>query len=144
MMKALFASGFALFLVIACSAGPAVPLGNDSQTSIRSVVSALRAEGIEIRQVQMLDQPFFPVPAHVYTAAGEDLQLYEFPSAAEAERAASQVDPQGSTISNTKVSWMAPPHFFRKGRVLAIHLGTSAPTLAAIQRVMGKPFAGRG
>jgi len=126
-----------LFLAIAIAGCTA-----SMETSLSGVVAALRAENVDVKEVETLEQPFYAVPAHIFTADGEDLQLYEFASAAEAERAAAQVDARGSTIGTTKMSWLAPPHFFRKDRVIAIHLGYSASTRAALERVMGKPFAG--
>jgi len=90
-----------------------------------------------------VEQPFFTVPAHVYVVSGSDLQVYEFASAAEAEEAASRVAPDGGSIGTTMVSWMAPPHFFRKDRLLANYLGTSEKTLAELRRLFGPQFAGR-
>ena len=129
----------------ACNAqnrAPAASTPTGTRASVAGIAAALRAEGVEVKEVETLEQPFYPVPAHVFTAGGEDLQLYEFPSAADADRAAAQVDPRGSTIGTTKMSWLAPAHFFRRDRVIAIHLGYSPATRAALERVMGKPFAG--
>jgi len=129
----------------ACSAqNPVVPAAASSAQagSISSIAAALRSEGVELKEVETLEQPFFSVPAHVFTANGEDLQLYEFASAADAERAAANVDPRGSTIGTTKMSWLAAPHFYRTDRIIAIHLGDSAATRSALERVLGKPFAG--
>ena len=128
----------ALLLLAACSAQNAA----SPDRTISTIVSALRAEGVDVKSVETLEQPFFPVPAHVHTANGEDLQLYEFASAADAEQHAAQVDPRGSAIGTTRMSWLAAPHFYRKDRVIAIHLGSSAPVRAALQHVMGAPFAG--
>ena len=127
-----------LLLVVAVSSCTTPAIENP----LSGIVTALRAESVDVKEVETLEQPFFPVPAHVFTANGEDLQLYEFASVADAEHAAAAVDARGSTIGTTKMSWLAPPHFFRKDRVIAIHLGDSASTRAALERVMGKPFAG--
>jgi hypothetical protein len=148
-------SGINLLLALAlgvtlagCTAGttdPVTPPASSSiagASSLSSVVAALRAERVEVKEVETLEQPFFPVPAHIHTVNGEDLQVYEFATAADAERAAAQVDARGSTIGTTQMSWMAPPHFYRNGRVIAIHLGSSSAARAALERVMGKPFAG--
>jgi len=39
--------------------------------------------------------------------------------------------------------WMAAPHFYRRGRIIAIYLGASAKVTSELKRILGPPFAGR-
>ena len=41
------------------------------------------------------------------------------------------------------ISWMAQPHFYRRGNTLAIFVGSGQGTLETLQRVLGAPFAER-
>ena len=115
----------------------------DQTDSSAPVVSALRAAGLEVRDAGIVEQPFFSVPAHVYVVEESDLQLYAFPTAADAERAAAQVAPSGSPIGTSSVSWMAPPHFFRKDNLIVNYIGTSERVLSELRRLLGPQFAGR-
>jgi len=121
-------------LTLACAATPAAD---------HSVADALRAAGFTVRDAGTVEQPFFRVPAHVLVVNDEDLQLYEFPSAAAAEAAAATIDPAGTTIGTSKMAWMAPPHWFRKDRLLANYLGSAPKTLAELERIFGPQFAGQ-
>lgn len=122
---------------------PASHTAAPSSISGAAVVAALRDAGLELRDGGMVEQPFFSVPAHVYLIEGRDLQLYEFASEADAEQAAARVAPSGSPIGTTMVTWMARPHFFRKGRLIVNYVGTSERVLSELQRLLGPQFAGR-
>lgn len=124
-------------LTLACTATPAADQGTTS------VADALRAAGLTVRDAGTVEQPFFSVPAHVLVVNDDDLQLYEFPTTADAEAAAAQVGPTGSTIGTSQMSWMAPPHFFRRDRTIANYLGSNATTLSELERLFGPQFAGR-
>src|SRR5215210_1108791 len=113
-----------LVLLAACTTpSSAPPIGAQPSSSLSGILASLRAEKVDVKEGEILEQPFFPVPAHLFSANGEDLHLYEFATAADAERAAGQVDASGSTIGTTKMAWLAAPHFYRKDRVIAILLG---------------------
>ncbi|MDQ6713699.1 MAG: hypothetical protein M3Z28_11010, partial [Candidatus Dormibacteraeota bacterium] len=75
--------------------------------------------------------------------APADLQLFEYTSASAASADAKQVNSDGSGTSTTKISWVAPPHFFRQGRVLALYVGSDPAVLSLLQSVLGAQFAGR-
>jgi hypothetical protein len=114
-----------------------------SATSSSPVADELRAAGFAVRDAGMVEQPFFRVPAHVLVVNDEDLQLYEFASAAEAEQAAAQVGANGMTIGTSSMSWMAPPHFFRRDRTIANYLGSNPKLLAELEKMFGPQFAGQ-
>jgi ketosteroid isomerase-like protein len=108
----------------------------------RSLAAKLRAEKLVVKERPPIKQPFFKPKAQVLVIGDEDVQVFEFTSAREAEQAAATVDATGSTIGTTAMHWMAAPHFYRSGRIVAIHLGTSPGLRGALEKIMGKPFAG--
>ncbi len=73
---------------------------------------------------------------------GEDVQTFEYATEADARAEAARVSPDGSTIGTTMVGWVAPPHFFLAGRVLALYVGDNQAVLGPLQAVMGARFAG--
>lgn len=124
---------------------PPVPASDIRSTgqSVSAVVDALRAAGLSVKPAGTLNQPFWGAPAQVFTVDGDDVQMYDFGSDPEAEKAAAQVSAEGGSIGGSSVAWIAPPHFFRKGNLIAIHLGASARTEAELVRLFGAQFAGR-
>ncbi len=71
-----------------------------------------------------------------------DLQLFEYGSASAASADAKQIRPDGSGNANTIVDWVAPPHFFLKGRVMVIYVGGDQAVVRLLQGILGPQFAG--
>jgi hypothetical protein len=143
-----FSAILPLLIFAGCAAGPAdtpsAPSATESSgLTAASLADSLRRDGLAVEDAGTVEQPFFSVPARVYVVNGGDLQVYEFATAADATSAASQVSPAGSPIGTSMVTWMAPPHFFRKDRLIVNYIGTSEPVLAALRRLLGEQFAGR-
>lgn len=130
-----YATILALSLVLACA--------QNSVSQGGSLADDLRAAGLRVEDAGQVEQPFFSVPAHVYRVEGGDVQVYEFPSEEVASAEAAKVAPSGMTIGTSSMHWMAPPHFFRRGRTIVNYLGDDARVLAELERLMGKQFAGR-
>lgn len=110
----------------------------------REMVQSLEKAGLRLEPAGEIEQPFWTRRAQVYAVDGGDLQLYEFADAAAAQNASREVAPGGGSIGTTSMSWIAPPHFFRRGRVIAIYLGSDPSVLATLRQVMGPAFAERG
>jgi hypothetical protein len=53
------------------------------------------------------------------------------------------VDADGGSIGTSMVTWVATPHFYKKGRILVLYIGDNAETLKALESVLGPQFAGR-
>ncbi len=136
-------SALLLLTAIGCAANPPGNATSTATLSAASLAADLRAAGLIVEDKGTVEQPFFSVPARVFTADGNDVQVYEFDSAAAAGKAAADVAPNGGSIGTTMMSWMAPPHFFRKDRLIVNYLGTSEKTLTALRNRLGPQFAGR-
>ena len=119
-----------ILLLTACSA----------TTSNSSLVDELRAAGLTLTDGGEVEQPFLATKGRVYAVEGGDLQLYTYASEAAAQQDAAKISPSGQ-IEGVQISWMAQPHFYRRGNVLAIYVGTEPATLEALQRVLGAPIA---
>jgi len=107
-----------------------------------SLVQQLRTSGLTVETADTISQPFFTPKGRVYRVNGDDLQLYEYRDAPAAAKEASRVSPDGS-IGGSMPMWIAPPHFFRKDRVIAIYLGSNAKVLSALTQSIGAQFAGK-
>jgi hypothetical protein len=108
-----------------------------------SLVDNLRAAGASADPAGVVSQPFFAPQGQVLTVNGEDIQSFEFGSAEEANAVAETVSADGSSIGTSMVGWIAPPHYYKAGKLIAIYVGSDGDVINALQEAMGSQFAGR-
>lgn len=89
-----------------------------------------------------IEQPFFSVKGQVLAIGREQIQVFTFPNSDAAAMAAATVSPDGATIGTTSVLWVAPPHFYRSGNLIALYVGWDEKTISALRAALGNPFAG--
>ena len=107
-----------------------------------SLVDTLRAAGATIDPAGNVSQPFFAPDGQVLTVNGEDVQAFEFASAEEADAVAETVSAGGSAIGTSMVTWVAPPHFYKAGKLIVLYVGCDGDVLDRLQETMGPQFAG--
>ena len=108
-----------------------------------SLLVALRGMGLTISSAGMVRQPFLAPVGEGFAinhVARDTIQVFEYHDAAAAARDTAKIRPDGS-IPGITIDWIDQPHFYRAGRVVVIYPGTTAKVLAALQAVVGKPFA---
>ena len=110
--------------------------------SAASVVASLTTRGLHLTPGGTLRQPFFTVPATIYSVDGDDLQIYEYASSDDALRDARKISHSGTSVGTSKVSWLGPPHIYRKNNVMVIYLGDRASVREALVAELGAQFAG--
>jgi hypothetical protein len=115
-----------------------------------SLIDALRSKNLTVDISGGISQPFLHPQSGTTIrlsggalAAPADVQLFEYGSAASAETDAHQIRADGSGNATAIVEWVAPPHFFLKGRVMAIYVGTDPAVVSLLQGLLGAQFAGR-
>lgn len=113
-----------------------------SQSSVASLTSALGARGLDVKPADRIRQPFFSVPATVFTVDGDDLQVYEYPSSAAAASDAAKISPSGTSVGTAMVNWMQRPHVFRRDNLIVIYIGNSAKVRQALAAELGPQIAG--
>ena len=109
----------------------------------RRLAARLREAGLKVGERPPVEQPFFTRRADIFVVGEDEMQVFEFASAAEAEKAAASVSAEGTTIGTSSMHWMAPPHFYRSGRLVVLHLGSNAPLQSALGKILGASFAGK-
>ena len=107
-----------------------------------SLVDNLRQAGAAIDPAGNVSQPFFAPEGQVLTVNGEDVQAFEFASADEADAVAETVSADGSSIGTSHVRWIAPPHFYKAGRLIVLYIGCDSDAINIFQETMGPHFAG--
>jgi hypothetical protein len=107
-----------------------------------SFVDTLRANSATVEPGGSLDQSFFSVNGQSVKVDGQDVQSFEYADAAAMQKEADTVSTDGQTIGTSKPSWMGDPHFYKKGKLIVIYVGSDAKTLELLGKVMGPQFAG--
>lgn len=147
MIRRLFV--FAIFVLLTaqtCAPGrTAQETSGDSSArmSYQSLVEHLRSSGLKVESAGEIEQPFFTPKARVIRigTTGE-AQVYEYATEEQATSDAAKVKPDGS-IGTSMPRWIAPPHFFRRGTLLVLYLGSDESTLQSLRSFLGNEFAGQ-
>lgn len=135
-----------LFYFAACAANgtdrvTAPPASIETGLDYSSLVARLREGGLRVEPAGEIQQSFFTPRARVIRINDEEAQVYEYAGEQSAASEASRVSPNGS-IGGSMPMWIAPPHFFRKGRVIVLYLGSDSDTLGKVREVLGPELAG--
>ena len=120
-----------------------VPRPKGSVKSLKELMSRLRAGGAKVGRAGRISQPFFSVRGQAITVGGEQVQVFVYANAASAEGEAKNVGGTGSSVGTSMVSWVAPPHFYKSGRVIVLYVGSNAGVTKALEDVLGPQFAGQ-
>lgn len=108
-----------------------------------SLIEALRAADATVEPGEPIEQVFFTVKGQILKVNGEDVQVFEYESPEAMEADAAQVSPDGGSIGTSMVSWVARPHFYKAGRILALYVGDNPALIELLAGVLGPQFAGR-
>lgn len=120
---------------------PSRPAGHAKD--LKGLMSRLRAGGARVGRAGGVSQPFFSVRGRALTLHDEQAQVFEYAKAAAAEREARLVDPSGSSVGTSMMSWMGPPHFYKGGRLIVLYVGGNQDVIKALESALGPQFAGR-
>jgi hypothetical protein len=137
-------------LLTACGTTQGPPSHGGTVQDQVSLIDTLRSKNVSVDISGGISQPFLHAPSGtiVRLSGGPlttpaDVQLFEYGSASAASGDTKQIRPDGSGNATTIVDWVAPPHFFVKGRVMAIYVGSDQAVLNLLSSVLGPQFAGR-
>ncbi len=108
-----------------------------------NLVNDLRVAGVQVESAGEVSQPFFSVKGKVIKGNDGDVQVFEFGNTAATNTAASEISSDGSSIGRSQPNWIAPPHFYKKGKIIVLYLGDNATILKALEVALGRQFAGR-
>lgn len=108
-----------------------------------SLVDHLRGVDATVVPTGSVTQPFFSVPGQVITVNGEQVQVYEYVNEDDANADAARISPDGGTVGNTMVDWIAPPHFYKKGQLIVLYVGTNTSVMKILEMTLGSQVAGR-
>lgn len=125
-----------------CYQRPSSSKGERPPGDLAGLINSLRARGVTVGRAGEVSQPFFSVRGRIITVSGEDVQVFEYRSAAAARREARRVEKTGKGTGTSMVTWIAPPHFYRSGKLIVLYVGKNGDVMKALEAVLGRQFAG--
>jgi len=112
-------------------------------TNLKTLVKRLRAGGASVKLGEKISQPFFSVAGRMLIVDGEQVQVFEYGTAAKARAESRTISADGSAVGTTMVTWVGPPHFFMNGKMIVLYAGENPPVINALEKALGKQFAGK-
>jgi hypothetical protein len=103
------------------------------------VYHALLYEGAHVEVGSNLQAPLETEEAFYLLVEGEQVQLYQMSTRAEAERVARAISEDGTSIGFFPVPAEDTPHFFLEGRVIGFYQGENREILELLVEVLGEP-----
>lgn len=130
-------------LFSACAGQSADSVQPPAVEDLASLSQALRDAEATVETGETVEQGFFAVPGQILKVNGADVQVFEYESAEAMEAEAAQVSTDGGSVGTSMVTWIAPPHFFKSGRVLVLYIGEDTALLDLLRSLLGEQFAGK-
>ena len=115
--------------------------GSGPVTDQASLVKALQAAGATVTLNGAIEQPFLHGAGTQVTVDGQDVQVFEYPTGAAAQTDAAKLADVLAGKGTTMVNWVATPHAYQAGRLVALYIGDDAVMLQRLRQVLGPPVA---
>ena len=108
--------------------------------TFRELVARLQRSGKKVRRKEGVEQPFLSVRGQILRVDHQDVQVFEYRSVRSAELDAQKIT---DTRATSLAMWIAPPHFFRSGRLIVLYVGEDSSVLEALTELLGPQLAGK-
>lgn len=133
-------SFFMITIFIGCSSN------NSKDTfSIEQFQSAMKAKNYSSK-MKDVEKDFLPAARKRMIIGNEVLDIYLFNSNKSMESEAKHIDTGGCGYNNgiqkINVSWVAIPHFYKKGNIIVQYVGQNEKIISDLKEILGEQFAG--
>lgn len=112
-------------------------------TDYISLVDSLRAEGFIVELAGNVSQPFFAPEGTVLAVDGEQVQVFEFSSVADADAVTESISDDGSSVGTMMMLWVAAPHFYKIDKLVVLYVGENERVINVLEELFGPQIAGR-
>jgi len=129
-------------LFIQRPADPDFSMNTPEVYSYASFIDSLEKKKVTSQVVEILEDSSFSVPTIVLSINGETIQVYEFLSADEAQKASLLVSEDGTEIGTSIIRWMDEPHFYTQGKIIVQYIGHNQEIKNLLESLLDKQFAG--
>lgn len=145
MRNCLKLSAVAAAFISTATCSTKAPIAPAEITTARILIQQLESHGATVALAEVMPQesnPYFSVNARRIVVNGESVSVFEYRDTATVNDEAARVDPSGTSIGGTQVTWMAPPRFYKSTRVIVVYVGHNQDVAGRLESLLGRPFAG--
>jgi len=129
----------AAFLVSSCAKNTQE---NKNVMDYDNFVQEMAKDSVKIEMSGQLTESFIGAVPKIIKIDNAEAQIFEYSNESEMERNSAEINSDGSSVGNTMITWIDKPHFFKRGKIIMLYLGKDNNTLAKIEKILGKQFAG--
>lgn len=109
---------------------------------VAGLTEMLKASGAEVTLVGPAPDSFLTGEGTTLQVNGQEVQVFEYEDANQAENDSSQISSDGAQIGDNPVRWAGTPHFYRSGKMIVQYIGDDQSVLQLLDDVLGPQFAG--
>jgi len=149
MRRSLYASVILVVALLTASCERATPVGPSKlPPSTDALIVALQQQGTTVVRGDVVPPlPCLFANGQVIFVNTGVVNVFEYPTVADAESDAAKVSPDGSGVIGDRcaalITWVGPPHFYKSDRLIVVYAGSADAVLQPLEKVLGKPFAQR-
>ena len=122
--------------------GPS-PMQKKVMGGVRDLVRNLAKRHVRVKLGGKVTQPFFSVRGQILKLKDVEIQAFEYRSVQTARKEGEAAGGDCTNVGTTSISWIAPPHFFRSGKLIVLYVGDQQSVLRLLEDVLGSQIAGR-
>ena len=136
---------FLCFILMGCGGQQS----DDKGTSLTysAFVQKLQQKGVSTATTNAFNADLFSGTAHGLVIQNEHISVFEYETNDAMQAEANNISSDGSTIHNQNgstaaIDWIAPPHFYKAGRIIVFYVGKSQHITSLLQSILRPQFAG--
>lgn len=95
--------------------------------------------GLNASLVGPIQQPFFSQAGEIILINGQQVQVFQFPSANEQKQAVGQIPRKGTPVAGTPVVQTEPLRVWSGGKLIALYSGQNPQVISFLNAVFGQP-----
>ncbi|MCM1989936.1 hypothetical protein [Oceanirhabdus seepicola] len=108
----------------------------------------MKAKNYEFQLIHV-KKDFLPTTRKRMVIGEEAIDIYLYSNNKKMEKDAKNIDSGGCEYTSTSifsksvnVSWVSEPHFYKKGKLIVLYVGTNEKIISDLKDIFGEQFAG--
>ena len=120
----------------------------DNTFDVEKFEVEMKAKNYEF-QLMHVKKNFIPTIRKRMIIGEESIDIYLYSNNKKMENDAENIDSGGCQYTSTgifsrtvNVSWVSEPHFYKKGKIIVLYVGTNEKIISDLKDILGEEFAG--
>jgi len=120
----------------------------DNTFNVEKFKIEMKAKNYEFQLIDV-ENDFLPTKRKRMVIGEETIDIYLYSDNKKMEKDAKNIDSKGCQYTSTgvfsrsvNVSWVSYPHFYKKGKIIVLYVGTNEKIISDLKDIFGEEFAG--